>query len=115
MPWALLDLDLAYTQARFTNSDPAGDFIPGAPAFIASAGISLGADTGWFGAVRWRYFGARPLIEDASVMSDPTSIVNARLGYVFESGLKLQVDAFNDRHFHPVEPLAVRFTMAKAF
>lgn len=141
LPWALLDLDLAYTQARFTNPDPAGDFIPGAPSFIASAGVTLGADTGWFGAVRWRYFGVRPLVEDASVTSSPTSIVNARLGYVFESGLKLQVDAFNllntqasqidyyytsrlpnegpdgvaDRHFHPVEPLAVRFTMAKAF
>ncbi len=141
VPWALLDLDLAYTQARFTNPDPAGDFIPGAPSFIASAGITLGADTGWFGAVRWRYFGTRPLVEDASVTSSPTSIINARLGYVFDSGLKLQVDAFNllntqasqidyyytsrlpnegpdgvaDRHFHPVEPLAVRFTMAKAF
>ena len=60
---------------------------------------------------------------------------------MFDSGLKLQVDAFNllntqasqidyyytsrlpnegpdgvaDRHFHPVEPLGVRFTMAKAF
>jgi len=140
-PWAMLDLDLAYTQARFTNWDPAGAFIPGAPSFIASAGITLGADTGWFGAVRWRYFGARPLIEDGSVYSDPTSIINARFGYVFENGLKLQLDAFNllntqasqidyyytsrlpneapagvaDRHFHPVEPLAVRFTVAKAF
>lgn len=141
VPWALLDLDLAYTQARFSNPEPAGDFIPGAPGLIASAGITLGADTGWFGALRWRYFGARPLVEDGSVYSDPTSIVNARLGYVFENGLKLQLDAFNllntqasqidyyytsrlpnegpagvaDRHFHPVEPLAVRFTMAKAF
>ncbi len=141
LPWAMFDLDLAYTQARFTDPGAFGDFIPGAPAFIASAGITLGADTGWFGALRWRYFGARPLVEDGSVYSDPTSIFNARLGYVFESGLKLQVDGFNllntqasqidyyytsrlpnegpagvaDRHFHPVEPLMVRFTVAKAF
>jgi outer membrane receptor protein involved in Fe transport len=139
--WATFDLDLAYTTARFTDYNPAGNFIPGAPSFIASAGITLGADTGWFGAVRWRYFGVRPLIEDFSVSSAPTSIINARLGYVFESGIKLQLDAFNllntqasqidyfytsrlpnepaegvaDRHFHPVEPLAVRFTVAKAF
>ena len=33
-----LDLDLAYTRARFTNFDLAGDRIPGAPAWIASGG-----------------------------------------------------------------------------
>jgi len=82
----------------------------------------------------------RPLVEDGSVSSSPTSIFNARLGYVFDNGLKLQVDGFNifntqasqidyyyqsqlrneaapvnDIHFHPVEPLAFRFTIAKAF
>ena len=45
--------------------------------------------------MRWRYFGARPLVEDGSVSSSPTSIFNARLGYVFDNGLKLQVDGFN--------------------
>ena len=73
--------------------------------------------------------------------SGTTSLFNARLGYVFQNGLKLQLDGFNifntqtdqisyfyasrlpgepaggvnDVHFHPVEPLAVRFTIAKAF
>ncbi|CAN5637481.1 TonB-dependent receptor [soil metagenome] len=138
--WAALDFDLAYTQARFTDYDPVGSFIPGSPALVAAAGIVLGEPTGWFGALRWRYFGARPLVEDGSVSSNPTSIFNARLGYVFDNGLKLQVDGFNifntqasqidyyyqsqlrneampvnDIHFHPVEPLALRFTIAKAF
>jgi hypothetical protein len=138
--WASFDFDLAYTQARFTNYDPAGSFIPGSPAWVAAAGIVLGESTGWFGGLRWRYFGARPLVEDGSVMSSPTSIFNARLGYVFDNGVKLQVDGFNifntqasqidyyyesqlrteaspvnDIHFHPVEPLAFRFTIAKAF
>ena len=140
-PWALLDLDVAYTVARFMDNDPAGPFIPGAPAAIASAGITLGAETGWFGALRWRFFGARPLVEDGSVYSSPTSLFNARIGYPFENGLKLQADVFNllnaqanqidyfytsrlpgepaggiaDRHFHPVEPQMVRFTLTKAF
>lgn len=123
------------------DSDPAGPFIPGAPSAIASGGITLGAETGWFGALRWRFFGARPLIEDGSVYSSPTSLFNARSGYAFENGLKLQADVFNllntqanqidyfytsrlpgepaggvaDRHFHPVEPQMVRFTLTKAF
>jgi outer membrane receptor protein involved in Fe transport len=140
VPWAMLDLDLSYTQARFSDYDPLGSNIPGSPALVAAAGLILGEATGWFGGLRWRYFGPRPLVEDGSVWSGATSLVNARLGYVFDSGLKLQLDGFNilnaqasqidyfyrsklrgeaapvnDTHFHPVEPLAVRFTLAKAF
>jgi outer membrane receptor protein involved in Fe transport len=138
----MLDADFAYTYARFKDDgNPVGNLIPAAPAAVASAGITLGEDVGWFGALRWRYFGARPLIEDGSVYSGATSLFDARLGYAFENGLKLTLDALNllntradqidyyytsrlpgeplagvnDVHFHPVEPLAVRFTVAKAF
>jgi outer membrane receptor protein involved in Fe transport len=140
--WALIDGDFAYTYARFQDvNNPIGNLIPEAPAVVASAGVTLGAETGWFGALRWRYFGARPLIEDGSVTSGPTSLFDARAGYTFDNGLKLTLDALNlfdtqtdqisyfypsrlpgepaggvnDVHFHPVEPLAFRFTIAKAF
>jgi hypothetical protein len=139
--WAMLDGDAAYTQARFKDADnPIGSFIPEAPAWVMSAGVTLGDDLGWFGALRWRYFGPRPLIEDGSVYSSPTSLFNARLGYAFESGIKITLDALNllnaqadqityyyqsqlrsestpvyDTHFHPVEPLAFRLNVAKAF
>jgi hypothetical protein len=140
--WATFDADLAYTYARFIDAgNPLGDFIQNAPAFVASAGLVLGRETGWFGGVFWRYFGPRPLTSDDNTVSDATSLFNARLGYVFDNGLKVQLDGFNilnsqarqidyfytsrlpgeplagvnDVHFHPVEPLAVRFTVAKAF
>jgi outer membrane receptor protein involved in Fe transport len=107
----------------------------------ASAGITFGEKTGWFGAAKLRYFGPRPLIEDGSVRSNATALVNARIGYRFENGVRIQLDAYNllntdahqidyyyvsrlpgeapegiaDRHFHPVEPLAVRLTLAGKF
>ena len=89
-----------------------------------------------------RCFGPRPLIEDGSVYSSldhdrstPASATSST------SGIKLKLDVFNllntqasqidyyyvsrlpgepaagvaDRHFHPVEPLAFRLTLAKAF
>jgi hypothetical protein len=141
VPWMTLDFDLAYTRARFTNVDPVGDFIPGAPAWVASGGVTFGGETGWFSALRGRYFGPRPLIEDDSVRSQPSLIVNARAGYKFDNGLRLQLDALNlfnartnqieyyylsrlpgepidgvgDRHVHPAEPLAVRLTLAARF
>lgn len=141
LPWMMVDFDLAYTRARFTNVDPVGDFIPGAPAWVASGGVTFGADSGWFGALRARYFGPRPLIEDDSVRSQSSLIFNARAGYRFDNGLRLQLDVLNlfnaqtnqieyyylsrlpgepiggvaDRHVHPAEPLAVRLTVAARF
>lgn len=139
--WMKLDLDVAYTRAHFTDFDPAGDRIPGAPAVVASGGVTFGAETGWFGALRARYFGPRPLIEDDSVRSLQSLIFNARAGYKFDNGLRLQLDVLNlfnaqtnqieyyyvsrlpgepidgvaDRHVHPAEPLAVRLTLAGRF
>jgi len=141
LPWMRLDLDVAYTRARFTDFDPAGDFIPGAPAWVAAGGVTFGSETGWFGALRGRYFGPRPLIEDDSVRSQASLIFNARAGYKFDNGLRLQLDVLNlfnananqieyyylsrlpgepiggvaDRHVHPAEPLSVRLTLAGRF
>jgi outer membrane receptor protein involved in Fe transport len=140
-PWFSLDVDLAYTQARFTDFDPAGRYVPGAPALVASAGFTLGGETGWFGGARLRYFGPRPLIEDNSARSPVAALVNARIGYRFDNGIKVQLDALNlfnsaasqidyfytsrlpgepaagvaDRHFHPAEPRSLRLTVAGQF
>ena len=142
LPWLALDFDFAWTKARFTNADPAGDYIPGSPALIMAAGFELGdPNSGWYGGLRWRYFGPRPLVEDNSVRSKATSLFSGRIGYAFENGIRVQLDAFNllnrkvnqieyfytsrlpgeppegvdDRHFHPAEPRAFRLTVAKAF
>ena len=141
VPWLTFDLDVAYTRARFTDFDPVGDRIPGAPAWIASGAVTFGNDTGWFGALKGRYFGPRPLIEDDSVRSLSSLIFNARAGYRFDNGLRVQLDVLNlfnaksnqieyyylsrlpgepiggvaDRHVHPAEPLAVRLTVAGRF
>jgi hypothetical protein len=141
LPWMTLDFDLAYARARFTDFDVVGNRIPGAPALVASGGVTFGGDTGWFGALRVRYFGPRPLIEDDSVRSQGSLIFNARAGYKFDNGLRLQLDVLNlfnaqtnqieyyylsrlpgepiggvaDRHVHPAEPLAVRLTLAGRF
>jgi len=135
--WLAYDLDFAYTHARFTNFDPVGDRIPGAPGIVASAAVVLGQKTGWFGSAKLRYFGARPLIEDNSASSSPSVVVNGSVGYRWDGGWRVQLDALNlfnsrsnqieyfyesqlrnevapvaDRHVHPLEPTAVRLTIA---
>jgi len=140
--WLRFDTALAFTRARFTDIDPAGDHIPGAATVVATAGITFGEALGWFGAMKLRHFGSRPLAEDDSMRSGSTSLVNARIGYRFTNGMRLWLDAINlfnaksnqiayyyesrlgteppgpgtlDRHIHPVEPLALRLTLAKEF
>jgi outer membrane receptor protein involved in Fe transport len=141
LSWLRFDLDVAYTRARFTDPDPIGDRIPGAPAWVASGSVVIGGETGWFGALKARYFGHRPLIEDNSVRSLSSLIFNARAGYRFDNGLRVQLDVLNlfntqtdqieyyylsrlpgepidgvaDRHVHPAEPLALRLTLAAQF
>ncbi|GLS45980.1 TonB-dependent receptor [Methylobacterium brachythecii] len=136
-----LEGDLTITNARFTDPDPVGRRVPEAPHVIGSAGITYGEPLGWFASLRFRYFGARPLIEDDSVRSKPTALLNGRAGYTFESGMSLALDILNltnakadqityayvsrlpgepaggvfDRVFHPVEPTAVRLTLASKF
>jgi outer membrane receptor protein involved in Fe transport len=115
LSWIDLDADLALTHARFAgfDSDQAaiyaslagfpqaqignapGNYIPNAPAVVASAGITLGEKTGLFGTLRWRYLGTSPLTEDNAFRSPPTSIFNARIGYRFEKGWRIQLDALN--------------------
>lgn len=178
--WLDLGADLAYTTSRFRGFDfeqadafaalagfpdaqignAPGNFIPGAPAIVASAGFTLGEPTGWFAGLRYRYFGVRPLTEDNFFRSPALGILNGTLGYRFDTGWLVQLEAFNltdsrsdqisfaygsflrtdslynacfpasgatsapsavcangvmDRVLHPVEPLAVRMTIAGRF
>jgi outer membrane receptor protein involved in Fe transport len=175
--WIDLDADLAATHARFVGFDSAqaaayeelagfpsaqignapGNYIPNAPAMVASAGVTLGEKTGPFGTLRWRYLGASPLTEDNAFRSPATSIFNARIGYRADNGWRIQLDALNlfnartnqityaygsllktdslynlcypvqtapaavcrngvmDYVLHPIEPFAIRLTVAGAF
>ncbi len=51
--------------------------------------------SGPFGSLRLRHFGPRPLIEDNSVKSKSTSIVNGEVGYKFSERVRLQLEGFN--------------------
>jgi outer membrane receptor protein involved in Fe transport len=129
--WMIVDVDLAWSRAGFSDFDPSGDRIPGAVDRVASVGIAIDHPSGWFGGVRYRHFGSAPLIEDDSVRSRPTTLVNLELGYRFLDHYKLSAAVYNvfdtyfyesqlpnetkpvaDIHFHPVEPRTFRVTMA---
>jgi len=122
----------SHGRARFTDNDIAGPRIPGALERTASIGI--GGESGrWSGGIRMRYFGGRALVEDNSVRSSSSALVNAKLGYAVTPHVKLTVEvlnllgrdvsdidyyyasrlrsepaAVNDIHTHPAEPRSLR-------
>ncbi|HWB29834.1 MAG TPA: TonB-dependent receptor [Vicinamibacterales bacterium] len=94
-PWLNADADIAWSHARFTDADPAGDRIPGAAEVITSLGVTVEPSSCVFGSLRLRYFGPRPLVEDDRVRSAPTSLLNGQIGVRVSAHLRIVLDAFN--------------------
>ena len=131
-----VDLDATWTDAEFTDNDPAGSDIPGAIVATVAGGITVSDLGRWSGSLRLRYFTGGPLIEDGSVDWGPTVQVNGLVGFQATEHLRFALEGFNlldredddiayyyasrladepaegieDIHFHPMEKPAVRLT-----
>ena len=139
--WLTIDADIAYAKARFRNIDPVGRRIPGAVEGVASLAAAVDNLGPYFGALQFRYFGPRPLIEDNSVGSKSTSTLNGRVGYKIGRDISVEVEGFNllnskssaidyyyqsrlpnegpdgenDIHFHPIESRSARVMLNARF
>jgi hypothetical protein len=140
-PQLHFDADLALSRALFTANEVEGVHVPGAARVVGSAALSL---VDWHrisAGVRWRYLGARPLTEDGSIRSEPTSTVNAQVSYAITPQVRLRLDVLNalnsrasdidyfyvsrlpgeptegiaDIHTHPMQPRALRLALTLAF
>src|SRR5690606_13567270 len=121
------------TDAEFRQDQGGGRQIPGAVETTFSLGLTGAWENGLYASARLRYLGDAPLIEDGSVTSDDSVLVNASVGYRLDN-LDFRIDMFNaldsdaddisyyyasrlpgegadgveDVHFHPMEPRTVR-------
>ncbi|WP_196888282.1 TonB-dependent receptor [Rubrivivax gelatinosus] len=139
-PWLLVDADLAWTHARFSDDDPAGDRIPNAVDKVASLAVTARELGPWSASLQWRYLGSGALVEDNSVRSSASLTTNLRIGRQLGARTELTLDVFNlfdrkvndieywyesqlpgesapvaDRHVHPAEPRTLRVTLRTAF
>jgi len=140
LPRLIVDADLAWSRARFRDDDPAGTRIPGAIERSASLAAVLNDWHGAFGGARLRYFGSRSLVENDSVRSNASLLVNLRGGYAYSPRLRVALDVFNlfdrevddiqyfyasqlageaapveDIHFHPAEPRTIRLSLSASW
>ncbi|MES3007590.1 MAG: TonB-dependent receptor [Pseudomonadota bacterium] len=138
-PWLLIDTDVTLTKARLIGTG-AADRIPNSVDRTASLGLIVNDLQQWSGGLRVRYLGEASLIEDNSVESEATVLVNAQatyainpdwsvmlevldlldsqdndITYFYESQLAGEAGPQEDLHFHPVEPRSVRVTLQVRF
>jgi len=134
--WLLVDADLAWTHARFSD----GSRIPNSVDKVASIAFSAKDLGPWSATLQWRYLGSGPLTEDNSVRSHSALTTNLRVAHQFNRQTSLTLDVFNlfdrqvndiayfyesrlpgeavavgDRHVHPAEPRTLRLTLTHSF
>ncbi len=123
-----MDVDVAWSRARFRDDpDGIGLFVPGAITRTASLSGSYERGPLTLGA-RLRYFGPRSLVEDDSVRSASSTLMNVKAIYALTPKFEISADVFNalnrkandieyfyasklpgesnaveDRHIHPAE------------
>lgn len=136
--WISLDADVSRSRARFRDTQPEGDRIPGAVERVIAAGVTVEDASPLFGSARIRYFGSRDLTEDGSARSTPTMLVNLQAGAKLSSRIRVVLDVFNlfdrrvsdidyfyvsrlagesgpgveDVHFHPALPRSFRIGLS---
>ena len=135
-----VELEASYTDSEFDDTDAIGRKIPGSIPLIVSAGLNAEFDNGYSFGARVRHFGQYPLIEDNSVKSNGSTLLNLRaakrwqqlslsadllnvlnskahdIDYYYASRLPGEpVGGVDDIHFHSFEPRALRVTVAYQF
>ena len=133
-------LEASYTRSRFSDSDPAGSKVPGSIPLVVGTGVTARYDNGWQASAQLQHFGRYPLIEDASVESRGSTLLNLRVGrewakvgvyldalnaldsrdhdidYFYPSRLPGEADGgVDDLHFHVFPSRSLRLSLRYTF
>jgi TonB dependent receptor len=90
--YLFLDLDLNYAHGRSVNDTKGQDFIPLAPVWTSTGGITYTRQTGFNGSLRYRYMGDRPANSDNSLTALGYFVSDFVLNYTkknYEIGLTI--------------------------
>jgi hypothetical protein len=82
--WLFGDLDMNYTKARGIGAAKDEDYIPLAPSFTSTGGISAKMKNGFSGSLRYRFMDHRPANEFNSVKAEGYFINEISLAYAWK-------------------------------
>lgn len=133
------DVDLSLADPRALGVQKAESYLPLAPRFTSTGGLTYRRMRGWNGSLRYRYMGGRPANEDYSVVAKGYFIVDAAVNYTMknweagisvqnlfnstwketqfdtESRLKNEQASVSEIHFTPGTPFFARFSVSMYF
>lgn len=87
--YVFLDSNLNYAHARAINEPDGADFIPLAPEFTSTGGISLKNYKKFNAGLRYRYIGDRAANEDNSIIAEGYFVADLNVNYDFTNNLRL--------------------------
>lgn len=138
-PYLFFDTDLNYTHARSIDESAGQNYIPLAPDFTSTTGLSLSKYKGFSGSFRMRYLKTRPANEDYSIVAKGYTVSDASINYqinkisfslstenIFntkwketqfatESRLRNENSSVEEIHFTPGSPLWIKAKICYIF
>lgn len=83
--YLFLDSDANYTYARSIDEPKGQDFIPLAPDFTATGGLSLTKYKGFSGGIQYRFLKSRPANEDNSIVAKGYTVADMNVNYQWKN------------------------------
>ncbi|TDE30526.1 TonB-dependent receptor [Flavobacterium ranwuense] len=83
--WLYFDADANYTYARSIDEPKGQDYIPLAPDFTTTGGLSFQKVNGFSGGIRYRYLKNRPANEDNSIVAKGYFISDLNINYQYKN------------------------------
>ena len=137
--WLFADIDGTYTKARSIDDPEGENFIPLAPDFTLTGGLSVDNLNGFSGGLRFRYLDDRPANEDNSIVAKGYFVTDFNLNYKLknitlgltvenlfdvdwnetqfatESRLQNEAQSVEEIHFTPGTPFFIKGTITYNF
>jgi outer membrane receptor protein involved in Fe transport len=96
--WLLLDADLAWTHARYTDDNANGDtgnYIPNAVSKVGLLRATIHKLGPWSASIATRYIGGYPLTQDNTLKAPSAIVTNMRISRALTPTCTLSLDALN--------------------
>src|SRR5690606_23943064 len=89
--WLYFDTDATLTHARSVEEPSGEDYIPLAPDFTLTGGLSVNNFKGFSGGIRYRFIDDRPANEDNSIVAEGYFVTDLNLSSEFDNNLVLRI------------------------
>ncbi|HUI63557.1 MAG TPA: TonB-dependent receptor [Bacteroidota bacterium] len=139
LSWLYADADVTFSRGRFRDMSDGQNYIPLAPSFTATGGLTVREPSGFEGSIRARHIDDRPANEDNSITARGYTVFDATVAYTFpayrlqlsgenifnvhwneaqfdtESRLRGEANAVSDLHFTPGTPISLKLKVEYRF